>query len=172
MYRVSLYIALFVVVMLLQVFIFDRLTFSVFVAPLIYITFLVLLPLQTSQLEMIFWSLVLGVIADVSMGMAGVNTIATLFVGYMRIYMVNTIFGKELVALGGVPVVVKLGQSRYLKYVASMVVVLSFIFFLFESLNPAMWLFTLQRFAISSFVSLLFVWLLSYIFGSLLTRRL
>lgn len=171
MYRISLYTLLLLVVMLLQIFIFDRLTLSVAISPIIYITFLVLLPIQTSQLEMLFWSVVLGVVADFCMGMPGVNTIATLFVGYTRIYMMNHILGKELVALGGVPDVKKIGQIKYLSYIAAMTFTLSLIFFGVESLHLISWQFTLQRALVSGAVSLLFVWLLSYLFGSLLTRK-
>ncbi|MFI3247627.1 MAG: rod shape-determining protein MreD [Rikenellaceae bacterium] len=171
MYRISLYTLLFVVVMLLQIFVFDRLTFSIIVAPLIYITTLVVLPTQTSQLEMMFWSLVVGISADFCMGMAGVNTIATLFVGYTRIYIMNITFGKEVVALGGVPIVAKLGYGRYLSYLIIMVAIHSLIFFAVESLTIVSWQFILKRFVVSSIVSFIFVWLLSYIFGSLLTRK-
>lgn len=171
MYRISLYSLILIVVLLLQIFIFDRLTLSVAVAPLVYTTFLVLLPMQTSQLEMIFWSFALGIAADFCMGLAGINTIATLFIGYTRIYQMNNIIGKELVALGGVPTVDKLGQMRYLLYLATMVMIHTFIFFAVESLNITSWQFALQRLMASSIVSLIFVWLLSHFFGSLLTRK-
>ncbi len=171
MYRISLYTLLLFVVMLLQIFIFDRLTLSVAISPIVYITFLALLPIQTSQLEMLFWSVVLGVIADFCMGMAGVNTIATLFVGYTRIYMMNHILGKDMVALGGVPDIKKIGHFKYLLYIGAMTFTLSIIFFGVESLNLPSWQFTLKRCLASGAVSLLFVWLLSHLFGSLLTRK-
>lgn len=109
--------------------------------------------------------------ADVGMGMAGVNTIATLFVGYTRIYMMNNILGKEIVALGGVPDLKKVGPLKYISYIAAMTFTLSIIFFGAESLTLNSWQLTLQRSLASGAVSLLFVWLLSYLFGSLLTRK-
>ncbi|MFI3288942.1 MAG: rod shape-determining protein MreD [Rikenellaceae bacterium] len=169
--RISLYALVFVVVMLLQIFVFDRLTFSVIVAPLVYITFLLLLPTQTPQIEMLFWALFLGVATDFGMGTAGLNTIVTLFLGYTRIYIMNTIFGKDLVSIGGVPTIEKLGRTRYNLYVAFMVFVQLFIYIVFESLSVVSWLLGLQKFIVSGLLSLIFVWLLSYFFGSLLTRK-
>ncbi len=169
--RISLYALVFVVVMLLQIFVFDRLTFSVVVAPLVYITFLLLLPTQTPQIEMLFWALFLGLAVDFGMGTAGLNTIVTLFLGYTRIYIMNTIFGKDLVSIGGVPTIEKLGITRYNLYMAVMVFVQLFIYIVFESLSVVSWLLGLQKFLVSGTLSLIFVWLLSYFFGSLLTRK-
>ncbi len=172
MYRISLYTLVFVVVMLLQVFIFDRLTFSIIVAPIVYIAFLALLPMQTSQIKMLFLSLILGVVADLFMGTAGLNTIATLFVGYTRIYMMNLTLNKDVVSLGGIPIATKLGQVRYISYLSLMLFTQLFIYFTMESLSLVSWQLGLLKFLASGVISLIFVWLLTFFFGSLLTRKM
>ena len=47
MYRTLPYLALFAATVLLQVFLFDNLSISVYLNPLVYIAFIVLLPLDT-----------------------------------------------------------------------------------------------------------------------------
>ena len=47
MYRTLPYLGLFAAVALLQVFLFDNLTISIYLNPLVYIVFIALLPLDT-----------------------------------------------------------------------------------------------------------------------------
>lgn len=162
---------LLVVVMLLQIFIFDRLMLSIAIAPLVYISFLILLPIQTPQLEMIFWSCAVGVAADILMGAGGVNTIATLFVGYIRTYLLAAILGKDLVALGGIPTASRVGTGRFVTLMSTMVLTHALLFFGVESLSITSWQFALQRFFASGATSLVFVTILTHFFGSLLMRK-
>lgn len=172
MYRTSIYALLFIVVMLLQVFLFDRLSLSVAISPLVYIAFLTVFPIQCSQLEMLFWGTLLGVSADIVMGMAGLNCIATIFVCYIRVYLMGSIFSKDQIAQGGVPLLARVGAIKYTLYITLMVVILNLVFFTAESINVRSWLFTLERTALSSLVATPFVWLLSVIFGKLLIRKI
>ena len=47
MHRTLPYISLFVVTVLLQVFLFDNLSISIYLNPLVYVAFVALLPLDT-----------------------------------------------------------------------------------------------------------------------------
>ena len=47
MHRTLPYLALFAVVVLLQVFLFDNLSISIYLNPLVYVAFIALLPLDT-----------------------------------------------------------------------------------------------------------------------------
>ena len=47
MYRTLPYLGLFAATVLLQVFLFDNLSISVYLNPLVYIAFLILLPFET-----------------------------------------------------------------------------------------------------------------------------
>ena len=97
MHRTLPYLALFAVVVLLQVFLFDNLSISIYLNPLVYVAFIALLPLDTPPVVLLLSGLATGVTMDLAMGAAGVNTIATLLIAFARPGCCTpvTIFGRE-----------------------------------------------------------------------------
>ena len=55
MYRTVPYIVLFLILALLQIFLFDNLSISIYLCPLVYIGFIVLLPIDARRLQCFFW---------------------------------------------------------------------------------------------------------------------
>ena len=53
MHRTLPYISLFVVTVLLQVFLFDNLSISIYLNPLVYVAFVALLPLDTPPVALL-----------------------------------------------------------------------------------------------------------------------
>lgn len=60
MYRTLPYVALFAVSALLQVFLFDNLAISVYLNPLIYVAFIILLPLDIPPVVLLLLGLLTG----------------------------------------------------------------------------------------------------------------
>ncbi len=109
MYRTLQYALLFLVAALLQIFLFNNLSLSVYLNPLVYVVFIALLPMETTPIRMLLAGLAMGLAMDWTMGAAGVNTIATVFVAFVRIHLLNFVCGKENVHDGGVPSARRLG---------------------------------------------------------------
>ncbi len=164
MFRLLPYTALFLTAVLSQVFIFDSLSTSVLIAPLVYIVFIVLLPVQCSQIVMLGSGVLLGFVVDAAMGTEGLNSIATIFVAFFRPHIIGLIVGKDRAADKGIPSEVMFGDGDYLRYLAVMVALHHFIFFAFESLTLSHLFYTLVRFTASTLVSMLFVWLIARLF--------
>lgn len=82
MYRLLEYGILFFVMVILQVFLFSRIGISIYVNPLVYIAFLILLPMEIAGALLLVLGMVLGMTVDFFMGTAGINTIATLFAAF------------------------------------------------------------------------------------------
>ena len=61
MHRTLPYISLFVVTVLLQVFLFDNLSISIYLNPLVYVAFVALLPLDTPPVALLASGLAMGV---------------------------------------------------------------------------------------------------------------
>ena len=80
--------------------------------------------------------------------------------------------GKEGIREGGIPSSIRLGQGGFLRYLAAMVVVHHFLFFMLESLSWAQLFHTLVRLVVSSAVTVGFIWLLARLFTTKLTVRL
>ncbi len=170
MNRVTLYTLLIAATAIIQALIFDNMTLGLSLLPLVYISFIILLPIQTSQFEMICWGTLLGVAVDFTMGTAGLNTIATLAVSYARLYILNAYLTDDMITIGGVPTSWRIGALRLIRYCATMQLLHSAIFFTAESMNLLAWRTTLFQFAFSSAVALPFIWLVAVLMG-LLTYR-
>ncbi len=167
MHRITPYATLFVVVSLLQILFFNNLGVSVYLSPLIYIVFIFLLPLQMSHFVTLMLGLLMGVTMDIFMGTGGINTIATLAVAFLRPYLLGVITKVDVVAGGGVPSDVLLGQRVFITYLVSIVAIHHSIFFAFESLSVENWgLYTL-RFLVSGVVSTIFILLIARVFTSI-----
>ncbi len=172
MFRALPYTLLLIALALLQVFIFDRALLFSTMLPVVYITFIILLPMQSTQLEMIFWGVAVGVLFDLLMGMVGVNTIATLFVSYVRGSILTRTVGQEIVALGVAPTPRAISDRRFIRYSAAMVLLHSAILFLVEALSLESPIFLLSRIILSSAVTLLVVRLIAGRFEQLISRNI
>ena len=95
MHKTLPYLALFAVVVLLQVFLFDNLSISIYLNPLVYVAFIALLPLDTPPAAVLGAGLALGVTMDFAMGAAGINTIATLLIAFLRPTLAGMICGRD-----------------------------------------------------------------------------
>ena len=163
MYRTLEYTILFVVMALLQVFLFSRI--SVYIHPLAYVAFIILLPMEIAPLLLLTLGLLMGVTMDVFMGTAGINTIATLFVASCRPTLLNLLAGKDEVKDGGIPNVNRLGIKKFIKYASFMVLLHSTVFFIFETLSLHFFYLTLLRILLSSAVTLLLVYFCQRLFS-------
>ena len=165
MYRTLQYAILFVVLVLLQVFLFSRIGISIYVHPLVYIAFLILLPIEIAPVSGLLLGLLMGVTMDLFMATAGVNTIATLFAAFCRPTLLLLTLGKDEVKDGGVPNVNRLGLKKFIKYAYVLILLHGIVFFLFEALSLHLILFTLLRTVLSSFATLLLVYFCQRLFS-------
>lgn len=162
MHRALEYILFFVAVVLLQALLFDNLLFSGLVVPLFYVVFVVLLPVKMERLWLLLLGVVLGVVMDVSMGTAGLNTIATTAVAFVRPWVMHLTIGKD-VAHESIPYGGAIDDRSFLLYAAMLVVAHEMLFFGFESLGSHP-LFTLGKIILSSAVTVGLVWVTARLF--------
>lgn len=164
MHRIIAYTLLFLCSVLLQTFFFDNLAISIYLSPLVYVAFIALLPMETPPIVMLLCGLLMGLSMDWAMGLEGINTSVTLLSAVTRRSVLNIATGKENVREGGVPTVWRLGNYSFLLHLLLFVVLHHLCFFLLESLSWELLPFVLIRFAVSSLVSICFIWLLSQLF--------
>lgn len=165
MQRVLEYIVFFVVVVLLQALLFDNLLLSGLIVPLYYISFVVLLPVKMSKLGLLVVGTLLGVVMDVSMGTAGLNTVATAAVAYLRPLAMNISMGKDT-AHESIPFGGAITPISFMLYATLLVVAHSALFFGLESLGSHP-LFTIGKIILSSVVTVILT-----IFTARLFRKL
>ncbi len=165
MRRTLEYTILFLVLVILQALLFSRMGVSIYVNPLVYIAFVILLPMEIAGALLLVLAMVLGMAVDLLTGMAGLNTIATLFAAFCRPTVLTLFVGKEVVKDGGVPNVSRIGQRHYWYYATVMVLLHNTTFFLIESLTWSLFFPTLLRIVCSSALVLLLLYFLQQFFA-------
>lgn len=151
-------IIFFVVLLLLQVFLFNNLNLSVYLNPLVYIAFLLLLPMEMKTVWVLLLGLLLGVATDFMVGGAGLNTIASLATAFMRRQALILLLGKDTVNEGGIPCSNRIGTGKFFRYVSVLTAVHCLIFFSFESLNYSHFYVTLIKIVLSTAVTIVLVY--------------
>ncbi|WP_308501890.1 rod shape-determining protein MreD [uncultured Alistipes sp.] len=171
MYRTIPYIGLFAAAVLLQVFLFDNLSISVYLNPLVYIIFIILLPFDAQPVTLLGAGVLLGLTMDLAMGTAGINTAATLPVAMLRPTLCGVLCGRENVREGGIPSPGRLGSRKFFGYLLTLTLIHHTIFFLLEALSWRLLGHTVLRIVISSAVTVAFGWIITRIFTAKLPAR-
>lgn len=161
-----IYAGAFIVLVLLQIFLVDNISLSVYFHPLIYIAFVIMLPFETKPVWMVLLSALLGLTIDLMTGMGGLNVIATTATGFLRSAVVKATTGHNAID-DSVPSLNRLPEKNFRLYVAAMVVLHSMIYFVMESLSWLHIFHTLLRVVVSDIVAILFI----YYFVKLFTEK-
>lgn len=135
MYRILEYAFFFAILLLLQVFLFNNLDLGVYIHPLVYVAFILLLPMELAPIWVLMLGLTMGAAADMATGTPGLNTIATLFTAYARRWAMMLMIGKEGVGDGGIPCSSRIGSGKFLRYATLVVFLHCLVFFVFEALT-------------------------------------
>ncbi len=158
---------------LLQLFLLDSMRLGVYFAPLAYVAFIVLLPVNTKPLAMLFLGFALGAFMDFFEGTAGLHTATTLLTAYLRRPEMTMILGKDVVGQENVmPSVKSLGGGKFFRFVALAVGVHCLVFFTLESLSWENYHLVLLKTAVSGVVTLFAVWAVSMLFTLRARRRI
>ncbi|MBR5849981.1 MAG: rod shape-determining protein MreD [Alistipes sp.] len=170
MHRTAPYILL-IVLALLQIFLFNNLAISTYFSPLVYLIFLVMLPLETSGIAMLALGLITGMMMDYTMGTAGINTFSTLFVAFFRRNLISLFANREDLRDEGIPSPARMGVLLFWSYAIAMVLLHHTIFFVMESLSWAHFGRTLLRILLSSAGTLCALYLTEQLFTPKLSKH-
>ncbi|HSH19527.1 MAG TPA: rod shape-determining protein MreD, partial [Draconibacterium sp.] len=89
------YAVMFVLLVLIQVLIFNQVQFSGFFSPYVYILFIILLPLSTPRYLVLILGFFLGLVIDVFSNSLGIHSAATVFIAYVRPVVIRLISNRE-----------------------------------------------------------------------------
>lgn len=171
MHHVPAYILLFIALSLVQIFLLNNLVAGSFLCPLIYVAFLILMRLDTMPIVMLACGLTMGSLMDLTMGVAGINTIATLLIAFLRPTLIRLVSPREEWREDGVPSPERMGQSLFWSYLVVMVLLHHTVFFSLEALSWGHLLRTVTRILVSSAATILLVWLTERLFTAKIAVR-
>ena len=165
MHRITQYIVLFVILMLLQAFMFDNLALSTYFNPMIYVVFIILLPIESLPAVVLLSGLALGLTADMLTGGQGLNTAATLPAAFLRQPLLSQLCDRDDMRDGGIPSAQRLGSEwRFFQLSGTVILVHHTLFFVLESFSWQMLPYTMLRLVLSGAFTLLFAWIAARLF--------
>lgn len=145
-------ILLFVTLILLQVLLFSRIAIFGVAIPLVYIFFLIKLPIGRNHLYVIISSFLMGFIIDLFMNTPGINAVAITFVAAIR-SVVLRLFYEKIDFEEHTPSIYSF-TTAYLKYSITLILMHQFVLFFVESLTLFNLTTTLARIGGSSLLTL------------------
>jgi len=154
-------ILVFVVVILLQCFIFSRFSLGTYVQPSIYILFILFLPFAYSRVKTLLWAFLLGFLIDLfTSDVIGVNIAAVVAIAYFRPYILKLFSTKMDFDAYVVPNARVMGKVSFIGYILLCVLVFHVLFFFIDSFGFYDISHTLLRILLSTLCSFLLIILL------------
>jgi rod shape-determining protein MreD len=161
--RILRYGLIFILLLLLQVLLFNNIQFSGYVNPYIYIMFILLLPVEMPAWIILIISFAIGLIIDLFSGTPGMHTSATVLAGFVRPYVLRVISPRDGYEPGVDPSIIIYGFRWFVIYTSIIVFVHHFALFYLEVFRLADFFRTFLRVILSSLFSISFIILLEYI---------
>ncbi len=156
------YSLIFVLLILLQVLLFNNIEFSGFVNPYVYIMFILLLPFEIPSWLLLIISFFTGLIIDFFCGSPGMHASATLLAGFVRPHVLRVISPRDGYEPGSDPSMFIYGFTWFLLYTVIIVLIHHLALFYLEVFRFTDFFRTLLRVILSSLFSISFILLLEY----------
>ncbi|MCX6327985.1 MAG: rod shape-determining protein MreD [Bacteroidia bacterium] len=154
---------IFILLLLLQVLLFNNVQFSGYVNPYVYIMFILLLPFEIPAWLLLIISFFTGLIIDLFSGTPGMHTSATVLAGFVRPFILRIISPRDGYESGADPSMLIYGFKWFLIYTSIIVIIHHTALFYLEVFRFADFFRTLLRVLLSSLFSITFIVLLEYI---------
>ncbi|HNX12344.1 MAG TPA: rod shape-determining protein MreD [Paludibacteraceae bacterium] len=146
----------FIFLILLQVFILDNIQFMGYINPMIYVLFILSLPVRFPKWALLILAFIMGLIIDVFSNTAGMHSFALVFAAFLRTPVIN-IFTSIDEGSNPTPSFHTFGVSAYVKYVVILVLIHHFILFFIESFSFLHLTLLIPKIIISSTVTILLI---------------
>lgn len=143
---------LFVSLLLLQVLILNNIRLMGYINPYLYIVFVLVYPIKINRFPFLIFSFLLGLVIDTFTNSGGIHAFATLFIAYIRLFFIKSIFKKTESDYQSFSLSLE-SFDKVFNYVAILTIIHHFILFL------------LINFGFSNFINVL----LNTIFSSIFT---
>jgi rod shape-determining protein MreD len=156
------YFILFIILMLLQVLLFNNIQFSGYINPYVYLMLILLLPVEIPSWLLLLISFFTGLTVDFFSGTPGMHASATVLAGFSRPYVLRLISPRDGYEPGATPSMEVYGFRWFLLYTITIVVIHHFALFYMEVFRLTDFFRTFLRVILSSIFSAIFILLAEY----------
>jgi len=152
----------FILLIVLQVLLFNNIQFSGYVNPYIYIMFVLLLPVEIPSWLLLLLSFVMGLILDFFSGSPGMHSSATVLTGFVRPFILRVISPRDGYEARSEPSMMAYGFRWFLIYTVLIVLVHHTALFYIEVFRFADFFRTMLRVLLSSLFTVTFILLIEF----------
>jgi rod shape-determining protein MreD len=153
---------IFILLLLLQVLLFNNIQFSGYVNPYVYIMFILLLPIEIPSWLLLLLSFATGLIIDFFSGSTGMHTSATVLAGFVRPYVLRIVSPRDGYESGSDPSMMTYGFRWFLTYSLLIVLFHHTTLFYLEVFRLADFFRTMLRVLLSTLFSITFILLIEF----------
>jgi rod shape-determining protein MreD len=153
---------IFILLILLQLLLFNNIQFSGYVNPYVYILFILLLPVEIPSWLLLIISFTTGLIIDLFSGTPGMHSSATLMAGFFRPYVLRVISPRDGYEAGASPSMIDYGFRWFLSYTLLIVLIHHTTLFYLEVFRLSEFFRTILRIFLSSLFSISFILLIEF----------
>lgn len=154
----------FVLLILLQVLVLNNLQIGSLFNPYLYILFILLLPFATPKWLLLLSAFLLGITLDIFCNTIGMHIITSVFIAFIRPGVINSISSNKDYEQFDAPNIRDLGLVWFLSYSTILIFVHHFLFFFLEAFSFNGFFHTFFKAILSSFLTILFVFIGQYLF--------
>ncbi len=126
---------LFIIMILLQVIVFNHICLFNVAIPIVFIYFIARLPISLSTKWVLTFSFLLGLIIDIFSDTQGMNSLACTIVAMLRRNILKLYFPREDDLTNPIPSIKSLGFGVYIKYLLTITIVYCILIFLIEAFS-------------------------------------
>ncbi len=168
MKQISLkYIIISLIIIILQIFLFNNINIRIgnsLFTPYAYLLIILLLPFNTPTSTVLIFSFVTGLIIDISSGTLALHTSATVFVGFLRQFILKWITPRQGYNPGTTPSYLFYGYKWFITYTFILTLIHQFIFFMLDIFSLKLIFYILYKTVLNSVFTTLTIAILHYIF--------
>jgi hypothetical protein len=162
MNRILRYAGAFLLLIALQLLIFNNIEFSGYVNPFVYVMFILILPVAIPSWLLLLLSFLTGFVIDLFSGTMGVHAFATVLAGYVRPWVISLNATAEAAEGELSPSSYRSGLRWYLVYTVIIVLVHHLALFFIEIFSFRFFFHTLLRVLLSTAVTTFFIVLFDF----------
>ena len=154
----------FIVLLIVQVLVFDNLGFGTYIHPYIYVLFVLLLPFDTPKWQLLIDGFLIGIAVDIFNGTPGLNAAATVFLAFMRPFIIGITTRKSDIEDKNAPTVTEMGLQWFAVYALLLLLLHNLVLFWLEAFSIRLLGVVILETIISTPISLLIILLIIYTF--------
>jgi rod shape-determining protein MreD len=156
------YGVILIILVLLQVLLFNNIQFSGYVNPYVYIMFILMLPVDIPAWLLLLLSFAIGILIDLFSGTPGMHSSVTVLAGFARPYILRIIAPRDGYETEEEPSMQRHGFSWFLTYTVLVVLVHHTALFYIEVFRFTDFFRTLLRVLLSSLFTVIFILLIEF----------